>query len=86
MSNTWNLHDRVKILHGEHAGRVGTVTMLPSDQYASWVGLKEGHVRVSLDGEPGQTVSGPRAVARGGRGGVPIVIAVDNLAAHGEDR
>lgn len=79
---TWNIGARVQVARGEHAGRVGTVTMLPSDQYASLVGLADGNVRVSLDGEPGQVATGPGAIARGGRGGVAIVIANGDLTAE----
>lgn len=79
--NEWNIGKRVQVTRGEHAGRVGTVTMLPSDEYASLVGLTDGHVRVSLDGEAGQVAAGPGSVARGGRGGVAIVIADSDLAA-----
>lgn len=82
MSNAWSINQRVKVLHGEHAGRIGTITMLPADQYASWVSLPDGHVRVSLDGEPGQVATDSGAVARGGRGGVAIVVANEDIESY----
>ncbi|HSX22395.1 MAG TPA: hypothetical protein VLE97_06420 [Gaiellaceae bacterium] len=76
---TWCCGDRVRVVCGEHEGRTGTVSMLPTEEAARYFGLQDGHVRVALDGEPGQAAPGPGAVARGGRGGLPVNVAVGDL-------
>ncbi len=75
----WSLGDRVRVREGEHAGRTGTVNMLPSSPYAPYVKIGDHQVQVALDGEPGGTGIGPSARAAGGRGGGPIVISIDDL-------
>lgn len=77
----WNRGDRVRVLRGEHAGRTGTVSVLPSDPVARYLSLEIPNVQVALDGEPGQVAAGPGVRARGGRGGVAIVIHCDDLVA-----
>lgn len=79
-SVAWQCGDRVRVLRGEHEGRTGTVSMLPSEEGARYFGLQDGYVRVALDGEPGQAAAEPEAIARGGRGGLPINVAADDLA------
>lgn len=79
----WRCGDRVRVLRGEHEGRTGTVNMLPTEEGSRYFGLEAGHVRVALDGEPGQAASGPGAIARGGRGGLPVNIATTDLAHDG---
>jgi hypothetical protein len=78
----WNLGDRVRVLRGEHEGRTGTVSMLPSSPYAPYVQIGADQVQVALDGEPGGVVAGPGARAVGGRGGIPIVIDNDALETY----
>lgn len=78
----WHRGDRVIVLRGEHEGRTGTVSMLPSDPFARYTSLEIPNVMVSLDGEPGQVASGPGAVARGGRGGISIKIPCGDLASY----
>ena len=78
----WHRGDRVRVLQGEHEGRTGTVSMLPSDPLARLINLKIPYVKVALDGEPGQISTDPGERARGGRGGEPIVIDSDHLAAY----
>ena len=78
-ATTWNLGDRVRVLQGEHEGRTGTVSMLPSSPYATYMKISDGYVQVALDGEPGGIATGSGARAAGGRGGMPIVIGVDDL-------
>jgi hypothetical protein len=63
----WRKGDRVVVKIGEHAGRHGTINMLPTDDLAVYYNLHTPNVRVALDGEAGQG-------SRGGRGGVPIDI------------
>jgi hypothetical protein len=80
MKHDWKDKDRVRVLRGEHEGRTGTVM---NDGYVtamatSFFKIGEGQVLVALDGEPGE-VSAPGRVAHGGRGGMPIVIANDDL-------
>jgi len=78
----WSLGDRVRVLRGKHEGRTGTVSLLPSSPYAPYVPVGDGQVQVALDGEPGAVVVGTRARAKGGRGGVPIVIDNTDLETH----
>lgn len=67
--------DRVRVLRGDHEGRTGTVSMLPTSPYAKYVKIDPGHAQVALDGEPAQ---GPV----GGSGGVSIVVPIEDLEPH----
>lgn len=77
MSLTYN--DRVRVLAGEHAGRIGKVIITEADQYAKTWGVNSGQVLVALDGEPGKIATAPHSIARGGRGGVSLVFEISNL-------
>lgn len=44
------VHDRIVVTQGEHAGRRGVVVMTFGDPQAWFIGLREGDVRVMLDG------------------------------------
>jgi hypothetical protein len=79
---SWNKGDRVVVKTGEHADRHGTVTMRVGDEFAAYFGLQPTEVRVALDGEHGQAAVGPGAIARGGRGGLPLNIDATHLEAE----
>lgn len=64
--------DRVRVLRGDHEGRTGTVSMLPTSPYAKYVKIDPGHAQVALDGEPAQG-------RVGGRGGVSTVVPIEDL-------
>lgn len=76
------VHVRVRVLRGEHEGRTGTISMLPTSSLARYLTIGENQVQVALDGEPGQAASGPGGRAAGGRGGIAIVIDKDDLAPY----
>lgn len=80
MQHDWKDRDRVCVLRGDHEGRTGTVIKhsYTVAMATSFFAIGEGQVLVALDGEPGE-VSSPGRVARGGRGGISIVIANDDL-------
>jgi hypothetical protein len=76
MKASWNSGDRVRVLRGAHAGRTGTISMLPSDPLASYMEIADGQVLVALDGEPGGLT--------GGRGGSPVIVADDDIERYDE--
>lgn len=77
--------ERVRVLRGDHEGRTGTVSVLPTHPYATYLKIGPGSVLIALDGEPARG-------AEGGRGGSSIVVPIEDLepydgpAGHARDK